>query len=62
MASTCCFSVAPCCCYELLRLNPAAWCTQGMKLAPAATAVAVGLLLRYAAPIPEGLTDQVGAP
>lgn len=46
----------------MLRPNPAHCCTQGMKLAPAATAVAVGLLLRYAAPIPEGLTDQVGPP
>jgi len=33
---------------------------QGAKVAPAAVAVAVGLTLRYAAPIPEGLTDQVG--
>jgi hypothetical protein len=30
-----------------------------MRVVPAAAAVAVGLLLRYAAPIPEGLTDQV---
>jgi hypothetical protein len=34
---------------------------QGMQVAPAAVALTVGLLLRYAVPIPEGLTDQVCA-
>lgn len=32
---------------------------QGAKLLPATAAVALGLLLRYATPIPDGLTDQV---
>jgi hypothetical protein len=33
---------------------------QGAKLAPAAAAIAAGLAIRYAVPIPEGLTEQVG--
>jgi hypothetical protein len=31
---------------------------QGAKLAPLAAAVSVGLVLEYAVPHPEGLTDQ----
>lgn len=46
----------------LAETRPSLWSTlllyKGAKLAPAAVAVVVGLLLRYAAPIPEGLTDQ----
>ncbi|WIA38713.1 hypothetical protein OEZ86_002013 [Tetradesmus obliquus] len=42
--------------------TPANWSDitiyKGAKLAPAAAAIAAGLAIRYAVPVPEGLTDQ----
>lgn len=54
-----CVAVDLTCCLPACAVGVGA--LQGAKLAPAAVAVAVGSLIRYAAPIPEGLTDQVCA-
>jgi hypothetical protein len=45
-----------CCGVLLLHFSSS---VQGTKVLPATAAVALGLLLRYATPIPDGLTDQV---